>query len=101
MNFPAELWNKGRRELHAGEAGETGKGRGPKRGGWNRGGGGGLETDESRRRTVSLVQPFSGRTSYKEISRGRPRRKVLRDILAAITVFLAILVADRTGRMIK
>lgn len=36
------------------------------------------------------------RTSYKEISRGRLRcRKLLRDILTAITVFLAILVADR------
>lgn len=46
---------------------------------------------------MSFVQLLPLReTSYKEISRGRPR-KLLRDILTAITVFLAILVADRTG----
>lgn len=28
MNFPAELWNKGRRELHAGDGGGDGEGEG-------------------------------------------------------------------------
>lgn len=81
MNFPAELWNKSRRELHGDE------GRGVKRGGWR-----GWKREETGDGVVRAT-PSPG-TSYKEISRGRPR-KLLRDILTAITVFLAILVAGR------